>query len=207
MLPNIYHYHPDTALLLGQGEADPDPMDQSNWLIPAFATDVEPLAAQEGKTLHFIDGAWVYQDALSAPEPPTLAELQEQAWNAIKSERDRRKGGGAKVTVGDVDYWFHSDDPSRIQQLGLKDQARDILAAGGTSADVLQKLGQDVHWKTMSGAFVPMTVQLAIDVVAAVGDLDAVLFTVAENHRQAMMASVDPTTYDHTVGWPAAYTV
>ncbi|MFD2643063.1 tail fiber assembly protein [Pseudomonas japonica] len=35
--PTIYHAHPMTGEYLGQGIADPDPMDKENWLIPGFA--------------------------------------------------------------------------------------------------------------------------------------------------------------------------
>ncbi|WP_438452206.1 DUF4376 domain-containing protein, partial [Listeria monocytogenes] len=75
--------------------------------------------------------------------------------------------------------WFHSDADSRIQHLGLKDKARDLIAAGGAMTDNLSILGQPVKWKTMDGSFATITAQLAFDIVAAAGDLDARLFAVA----------------------------
>jgi hypothetical protein len=122
-------------------------------------------------------------------------------WHVIKAKRDSRKAAGAQVGA----YWFHTDADSRIQQLGLKDQARDVLAAGGTTATVLQKLGQDIPWQTMSGASIPMTVQLSFAVVAAVGDLDAMCHFLAGQHKAAMEAADDPAAYDFSAGWPTSF--
>lgn len=38
----IFHYHRTTGECLGQGVADPDPLQEGQWLIPAFATAVAP---------------------------------------------------------------------------------------------------------------------------------------------------------------------
>ena len=101
--------------------------------------------------------------------------------------------------------WFHSDSDSRIQHLGLKDKARDLLAAGGALADNLTILGQPVRWKTMDGSFAQVTAQLAFDIVTAAGDLDARLFAVAETHRAAMEAAAAPAAYDFSAGWPETF--
>ncbi|MEW6309948.1 MAG: DUF4376 domain-containing protein [Pseudomonadota bacterium] len=126
-------------------------------------------------------------------------------WEAIKTERDSRKAGGFKVKVGSADKWFHSDADSRIQHLGLKDKARDLLAAGGAMTDKITILGQPVKWKTMDGSFVEVTAQVAFDIVAAAGDLDAQLFAAAETHRATMEASPDPASYGLATGWPATF--
>lgn len=131
------------------------------------------------------------------PPKPTAA----QVWESIKAKRDAIKVGGVKVGT----KWYHTDADSRIQHLGLKDQARDLLAAGQPDTTRLQKLGQDVRWKTMDGSFIYLTVKHAFDIVAAVGDLDALAFTAAETHRAAMEASADPAAYDFSVGWPATF--
>ena len=140
----------------------------------------------------------IKKEAADAARP---VQIKASQWQAIKSKRDTIKSAG--VQVGD--YWFHTDADSRIQQLGLKDQARDVLAAGGTTATVLQKLGQDIPWQTMSGVAVPMTVQLSFDVVAAVGDLDALCHYVGLQHRAAMEAAADPSVYDFSGDWPVAF--
>ncbi len=138
---------------------------------------------------------------LQDPPPPTSVAI----WENIKAERDNRKSGGFKVKIGGVDKWFHSDPDSRIQHLGLKDKARDLIASGGSLAGKLTVLGQSVRWKTMDGSFVEITAQIAFDIVAAAGDLDAQLFTAAEQHRVAMEASANRAAYDYSTGWPSSY--
>lgn len=150
-----------------------------------------------GDTLDVVNGRVVV-----VPKPaPTSAEIKAGKWEVIKAERDRRKAGGFKVGT----LWFHSDGDSRIQHLGLKDKARDLLTAGGAMADNLTILGQPVRWKTMDGSFANVTAQLAFDIVTATGDLDARLFTVAETHRAAMEAAADPSAYDFSAGWPETF--
>lgn len=136
---------------------------------------------------------------------PANPNAKAEAWEAIKAERDRRKSGGFKVKVGSSNKWFHSDADSRIQHLGLKDKARDLIAGGGAMTDKLTILGQTVKWKTMDGSFVDVSVQVAFDIVAAAGDLDAQLFAAAETHKTAMEISADPAAYDFSTGWPTAF--
>ena len=50
---------------------------------------------------------------------------QQQCWERIKTERDRRKSLGVKVGS----HWFHSDDASRIQQLALVMMGQGLPAA------------------------------------------------------------------------------
>jgi hypothetical protein len=145
------------------------------------------------------------QDEYYSETPVAIKPDATQVWDRIKAERDRRKSGGVKVKVGSADKWFHSDADSRIQLLGLKDRARDLLAAGGAMTGNLTILGQTVEWKTMDGSFVEITAQLAFDIVAAVGDLDAQLFATAEAHKAAMEASADPASYDFSTGWPQSF--
>lgn len=128
---------------------------------------------------------------------PTVDEI----WQHIKAHRDAVKTGGVLV----AGKWFHTDDSSRIQYLGLDKMAEKALAAGGNDATPLQYGGTTIQWKTMDGSFVPMTVGLAQDVIAAVAGLDFVSFAAAEQHRAAMIASGNAADYDYSVGWPASY--
>lgn len=122
---------------------------------------------------------------------PGINLLKSRAWEAIKAERDRRKAGGVKVKVGTTNKWFHSDDASRIQQMGLVMMGASIPA--------------DLQWKTMDGTFVGMTQTVAGNVFTAAAANDQAIFAVAETHKVAMEASVDPSTYDFSTGWPKIY--
>ncbi|MEO8644807.1 DUF4376 domain-containing protein [Pseudomonas sp.] len=140
------------------------------------------------------------------PPPKNVEQLKEESWEAIKAERERRTFAGFNV----AGQWVHSDLFSRSQWLGLKDNARDALAAGGAMGDTLRdtlrdNLSQTIVWKMLDGAFVPVTAQLAYDVVAAVTRSDMDIFTVAEQHNVSMRAAADPASYDHTTGWPQTY--
>lgn len=134
------------------------------------------------------------------------AEKESAAWEAIKAERDRRQQeGGFQVD----EYWFHSDNSSRIQQMRLEKKAEKILESGGTEEDMVTvELNGEVipiHWKTMTGEFVPMTVSLAMKIGPVAEALETMLFQVAEQHKAAMESSPDPASYDFSGGWPTAF--
>lgn len=167
------------------------------WEVPAldcFGDAYQLVEAPEWVVLGALWDGYSFQN----PQDELAAD---KMWQAIKSKRDAIKAGGVKVGT----KWYHTDTDSRIQHLGLKDQARDLLAAGLPDTTRLQKLGQDVRWKTMDGSFIYLTVKHAFDIVDAVADLDALAFAAAEAHRVAMEASADPAAYDFSVGWPATF--
>lgn len=135
-------------------------------------------------------GAWVVLDEYPAPYVEPLTNRQAAAWERIKHERDRRKYLGVKVGA----HWFHSDDPSRIQQLALAMMGASIPAGS--------------QWKTLTltppPVFVEMTPALAQGIFMATAASDAAIFAAAETHRVAMEASATPESYDCTGGWPAS---
>lgn len=102
----------------------------------------------------------------------------------IKAERDRRKGAGCPV-AGHV---FHSDDSSRIQQLGL------VMMGASLPAGIL--------WKTADSGFVEMTPALAGQIFAAQATRDTQLFAVAQQHIAGAAAAANPLEYDYSTGWP-----
>ena len=73
----IHHYHPISLVYLGSDFADPDPLDENNWLIPAHATTLEPPEEKAGFTRNFFEGAWTYRE-IPAPTliEPTYMELR-----------------------------------------------------------------------------------------------------------------------------------
>jgi hypothetical protein len=121
----------------------------------------------------------------SIPKP--RKDTDALVWSRIKSERDRRKAGGVKVG----DKWFHSDDASRIQQMGLVMMGANLPAG--------------LQWKTMDGSFITMTPSLAQQVFAAQAASDQAIFAHAEGLREALAASPDPAAFDYSTGWPAIY--
>ena len=62
----IFHYHPATGAFLGEGRADPSPLEPDVWLVPAYATATAPLDAGDGEQVLWVNGAW---QVLPVPEP------------------------------------------------------------------------------------------------------------------------------------------
>lgn len=114
-----------------------------------------------------------------------------QVWSRIRIERDRRAAMGVKVGA----HWFHSDQKSRTQQLGL------VLLGQG--------IPTGLQWKTLTytpqPVFVSMTPALAVSIVQATAASDTAIFTAAEVHRMAMEASPEPGAYDFSGGWPPSF--
>lgn len=108
-------------------------------------------------------------------------------WRRIQELREVYRTGGVQVGT----YWFHSDDSSRIQQIGL------VMFGANMPANIM--------WKTLSGAFVLMTPALAMQIFGAVAQHDMQVFSVAEYHKQNMLVHPDPDAYDFSAGWPSIY--
>ena len=79
---NIFHYHPETGALLGEGTADPSPLEPGKWLIPAHATTATPPTAQDGEQALWINGAWQVQ-FIPEPEPEPEPEPTEPQPNYV----------------------------------------------------------------------------------------------------------------------------
>lgn len=132
--------------------------------------------------------------------------IRARIWEDIKAYRDTRKFKGIYVSG----KWFHNDPDSRSQWLGLKDKARDVLTNGGNTNTILTinhpTLGPtNINWNTMDGTFIPVTVQLAFDIIEKTGDLDGTLYGVALYHRQNLNVSPTPELYNYKLGWPPIY--
>jgi hypothetical protein len=139
-------------------------------------------------------GAQVDRDSTPEEDAQREADIAAAAngratsrWESIKAIRDSRKVGGVLVDG----KWFHSDDSSRIQQIGLVMMGANIPVG--------------LQWKTMDGTFVTMTQTLAGQIFNASAAHDQATFAKAEEHRAAMEASSDPAAYDFSTGWPAVY--
>lgn len=137
---------------------------------------------QPGKYYKLQDGIWV-------ADTEALQVARDLTWNKIKAKRDTHKVGG--VYIASVNKWFHTDSDSRIQQLGLV-----IMGAG---------IPANLQWKTLDGSFTVMTQSLAGQIFTGVAILDTTAFSVAEMHKQAMLVSPDPLSYNYATGWPALF--
>lgn len=145
--------------------------------------------------------AWRIEDLPLDEKNAVFQKIVAERWAEIKELRTKLERGGVRVGSS----WFQSDADSRIKFLGLKDKARDAMMSGGTTSTVLYQAGAPIRWKTFDNSFVTVTVGLALDIVEAVGTLDALAFAKAEEHRIAMVTSGDPSNYDYSAGWPATY--
>lgn len=120
--------------------------------------------------------------------PKDRGQVNSMIWSQIKAKRDElTENGGFKVGT----KWFHSDQRSRNQQLGL------VLLG--------DNIPSGLQWKTMDGSFVTMTKTLAGQILGAGAASDAAIFAVAETHKAALEASEDPSTYDFSGDWPEVF--
>lgn len=55
---DIWHYDPTTGELLGSGVANSNPLEEGQWLLPAYATDVAPPEPIEGRARVWLGGSW-----------------------------------------------------------------------------------------------------------------------------------------------------
>lgn len=176
--------------VIGVVVADPSPLEPDVYLIPGGAIEVELPVVPNGMRAKWNGSGFDFEE-IPRPEPvrvPTSEEVKLSVWDRIKYERDcRTENGGFKVGT----KWFHSDQKSRSQQLGL------VLLGANIPANL--------QWKTMDGSFVTMTQQLAGQVLAYAAASDQAIFAAAETHKSAMEASADPASYDFSGGWPATF--
>lgn len=56
--PKIYNFHPATGEYIGEGLADPSPMEPGVWLYPAHSTETAPPAAGPGQAAIFDGESW-----------------------------------------------------------------------------------------------------------------------------------------------------
>ena len=56
---NIFHYNSTTGAYIGEGVANPSPLEPGAWLIPAYATTEQPPIPGDGQYAAYIDGTWV----------------------------------------------------------------------------------------------------------------------------------------------------
>jgi len=102
----VYHYHPETLEYIGPGTADPSPLQPGAWLIPAYATAIDPPVPVGGKVRRFVEGLWGYADVVDEPvDPeyePSLEEVKLAKLARIRAARHAVEFGG--MAYGGVVY-------------------------------------------------------------------------------------------------------
>jgi hypothetical protein len=90
----IYNYHPYTGIFLGEDEADQDPLDPDNFLIPAHATTTEPPSVLQNSQAVFQNGSWSIveipqeQENVVDPEPISDQDLVNRKARAYLNSTD-----------------------------------------------------------------------------------------------------------------------
>lgn len=88
-LPDIWHYTAQGQYLMGQGKADPSPLEPGKWLIPAHATDIQPGSERSGYIQYFKDGEWFYAELKPIEEPKPIEEVPEERKTARPVEENK----------------------------------------------------------------------------------------------------------------------
>ena len=160
-------------------------------LVPTEDWLVDPVFANEVYAMEIGQKYWTFSgNTINTPTPEEYAALKVAEdkltiWKEIQTIRDTRKSNGVQVGAN----WFHSDDTSRIQYIGL------LMYGAGMPTGIM--------WKTMTGTFVEMTPTLAQQIFGSIAAKDTAIFTVAETHRALLNASNSPSTYNYLTGAPA----
>ena len=72
----VFHFHPETGVFLGEGNADPSPLEPGKWLLPAHATAIEPLLPNNNEQVIWVNNNWQLRP-IPEPEPPSEPEPTE----------------------------------------------------------------------------------------------------------------------------------
>lgn len=122
-------------------------------------------------------------------------------WKRVKDERDRRKSQGVKVG----NNWFPTGGNYAAEHLYLEDLAEAAKAAGSLDSDQLVDDGTNVRLDTMDNGSNLIRVGEAITIAKRERKLFGDLRQVAQDHKNAIMASTDPLNYNYLTGWPLGY--
>ncbi|MBK0397270.1 DUF4376 domain-containing protein [Kingella bonacorsii] len=115
------------------------------------------------------------------------AEQQAEMWERIKAKRAQSCHAG--IYIKSLEKWLHSDADSRQQYTFLR---------------TLNKLPEDLVWKTLDNSFVPMTRELLDELSLKLIADEQHDFQNAERHKAAMLKAENPLEYDYSSGWSAA---
>ena len=148
--------------------------------LPAHLTLTAPPSE-----LHQWNGkAWALSKEAAAA---VKAEQQALMWERIKAKRAQSCHAG--IYIKSLEKWLHSDADSRQQYTFLR---------------TLDKLPENLMWKTVDNSFVPMTRALLDELSLKLIADEQHDFQNAERHKAAMLKVENPLEYDYSSGWSAA---
>ena len=148
--------------------------------LPAHLTLTAPPSE-----LHQWNGkAWALSKEAAAA---VKAEQQAEMWERIKAKRAQSCHAG--IYIKSLEKWLHSDADSRQQYTFLR---------------TLDKLPENLMWKTVDNSFVPMTRALLDELSLKLIADEQHDFQNAERHKAAMLKAENPLEYDYSSGWSAA---
>lgn len=188
---------------IGPAIADESPLEPGVWLLPAGAADAQLPTVPDGYRAKW-NGSGFDTEEIPVdppPEPPTIEARRAAVWDRVKSERSRREYGGVQA----AGHWFQTDMESQIKHQSNLIDAKEILAGGGTTADVMTIGGQPVGWKTFDNGIVPMTVGLALAIAGAIKIQTALSYARGQVLYAEIMAAENPEAIDITTGWPTVF--
>ena len=148
--------------------------------LPAHLTLTAPPSE-----LHQWNGeAWALSKEAAAA---VKAKQQAEMWERIKAKRAQSCHAG--IYIKSLEKWLHSDADSRQQYTFLR---------------TLDKLPENLMWKTVDNSFVPMTRALLDELSLKLIADEQHDFQNAERHKAAMLKAENPLEYDYSSGWSAA---
>lgn len=145
---------------------------------------------------------WSYSNGnFIQPVEQTLSDIKLLKTEAIKTKRDQLTLNGGHKIGND---WYHSNEISLIQQLALSGLANQMSLAGAPDSTVIIA----TPWKTLSGAYVSLTVGIAKQFVQSALTQQGALFSAAQSkivEVNALATIEQVQAYDVNVGFPAVY--
>lgn len=123
----IFNYN-ENGYLIGISELDNSDKCQitGDWLIPAQATDKEPLEIKEGFEIKFIENEWQYIKLLTDEEKKIAEELPLEEGEIIQDNKLVKLEKPSELHSWDGVEWHLDEEKIRISKLPTKE---DILNA------------------------------------------------------------------------------
>ena len=130
-----------------------------------------------------ITETWNIDSELQAAKKETV---QEKVWGYIKKKRDSQVMGG--VFIPSVSKIFQTDPTSAITYAQI-------------GSMISLNIYEIVNWKVLDNTFVPITEILFKELQTTLARNTQLTYTIAEQHKAAMLLLDNPEAYDYTAGW------